>query len=186
MLERDHLLAELRTFADPEYEHFAGYPATRDAARRAWATAFDRYVSEIEEDIPRPPPAPDQHPALLLAGVQDAFYADLDLATSMSAATSAADFAGAWRTGIAAITPAAVATDSAATSWQFISFTNVTGQHATLLATLTTLFSTPTMSTLQRLTDIADAFHAATDGLIASATRTPSGGSPTPATMGVR
>ena len=166
MLQSSFLRDKLRVFADPDYGSFAGFPSTRDAARHAWADAFDDYFDQVEETVPGPPPG---HPALLASGVNAAFYGDLGLDPTLSAAAAAADFAGAWKQGIQAVAFAAV-TDSSGNVWTptvWLAAT-VTSLHATLLATLTTLFGTATTDALTRLGEIADAFHAASSGLIAT------------------
>jgi hypothetical protein len=176
VLDRDRLRNKLREFCDADYSAFRGFPPTKPAARNEWASAFDDYLGVAEEDIPLPPS--NAHPSMLMTGVKAAFEGDLGLDDSISAAASAADFAGAWKTSIEAITAGGVATDTAGTTYAFLAFTNTTGQHATLLSTLTSLFESPTISTVQRLTDIAAAFHAATDGLMFGTTKTVPGTPP--------
>ncbi len=186
MLSSDRLKTKLREFCDPDYGSFRGYPTTRDAARTEWALAFDDYIQQGIEDV-TPPMAP-AHPTMSMSSVKSSFEGDLDLSQSISAADTAADFAGAWKTAIDSITAQGLVNDSTGnTAYTFISFTNVSGQHSTLLGTLTSLFSNPTIATLQRLGAIAAAFHTATDGLSASMTKTivsTSVGSP--ATVGIK
>jgi hypothetical protein len=166
VLIQDRLLGNLRQFCDPAYGAFRGFPATRLIARQEWAHAFADYAGVIEEVVPRPPPPADTHPGLGTTGIEAAFFADLGLEWQ-SAADAAADFAGAWRRGILAVTPGPV-TDSAASVWMVSGFTNVAAQHDTLRAALEALFAAPSSSTVPRLTEIAHAFHQATRGLIAA------------------
>lgn len=186
MLESNRLRDNLRVFADPDHASFTAFPASKAAARQAWADAFDDYFDQVEEGVTGPPPG---HTGLITAGVDGAFFADLGLDPTLSAADAAADFAGAWKRGIQAVTFAAV-TDSTGNIWTptvFVAAT-VTSLHATLLATLTARFSAPTSDALIRLGEIADAFHAASSGLIATVTAVNSSGTPLPAitTMTVR
>lgn len=172
MLKRDRLLGKLREFNDPDYAGFRGFPPSKPAARHEWAAAFDDYISVAEEAILRPPGTDDTHPSLVMTGVKSAFEGDLDLGDSISAATAATDFAGAWKKAIEAITPGPPITDTATATYLFLSFTNTTTKHGTLESTLKALFEAPSTATVPRLTAIADAFHAATDGLEYSATKT--------------
>jgi hypothetical protein len=185
MLQSTRLRDTLRSFADPDHGSFTAFLVTRDAARHAWADAFDDYFDQVEEAVTGPPPG---HTGLVTAGVNGAFFADLGLDPTLSAAAAAADFAGAWKQGVLAVSFAAV-TDSSGSVWTPTGFVaaTVTSLHAALLATLTALFSAPTNDALTRLGEIADAFHAASSGLVATVSVVSSGGSPLPpVTMGVR
>ena len=175
MLNSNGLKTKLREFCDPDFvstlASFRGFPTTKAAARAEWALVFANYVTQAEEDVT--PTMPPGHPTMSMTSVKTAFEGALVLAESISAAASAADFAGAWQAGIGAITPLGLVPDTTGnTAYTFLMFTNVTPQHDALCTTLTTLFSNPTISTVQRLGDIAAAFHAATDGLSASFTKT--------------
>lgn len=166
MLDADRLRDNLRAFADADYGSFTAFPPTRADARQAWADAFSDYFDQIEEGVPAPPPG---HTGLVTAGVNGAFFADLGLDLTLSSAAAAADFAGAWKQGVQAVTFAAV-TDSGGNVWTpslFVAAT-VTSLHTTLLATLTTLFGAPTADAPARLGEIAAAFHAASSGLVAT------------------
>ena len=182
MLDRDHLLADLRSFCDADYSDFQGSPTTRDEARHAWANAFADYAGHLQEAIV--PPA-DGHPTIDMTGVADAFYRALQLTLSMSAPDSAADFAGAWQQSIDAITIGSSVTDGSLTQYVFVSFSNVASLHDALQATLTALFEAPSIALVPRLTDIASAFHTATSGLLMSVTITTSSGATSSGSIGV-
>jgi hypothetical protein len=176
MLQQTRLLGNLQAFCDPDAATFGGFPATREQARHAWAHAFADYASVIEEAIARPPPPPDSHPSLDLSGVEQAFFADLGLDATLSAAEAAADFAGAWQQAILAITATpAGATDSSSAIYTFGAFSNATTLHDALRDRLAALFQVPASSAAARLSDIATAFHDATGGLSAAVTITTAG-----------
>lgn len=183
MLSSDRLVNNLRAFCDQTYEtngdKFTGFPASRDQARDKWAGAFDDYISTIEEIIPRPPPPSDTHPSISLGSVKSTFSSTLQLTPIGVAATAAQDFADAWQAAINAITAGGTATDSAGGAWVFTAWTGVPALRAALHATLTALFQAPTTDVVQRLTQIAGAFHTATKGLVANATYTTAAGAST-------
>jgi hypothetical protein len=182
MLDPSRLLSSLREFCDVQDASFGGFPTTRDQARRKWAAAFFDYFDRVQEAIAPPVPG---HPSLGTSSVEDAFLADLGLELSISAATAAADFAGAWRQGVLAVTAGGTVVDGAANGYAFLGFTNVTVLHDALATTLTALFESPVAVALPRLTEVAQAFHVASSGLIASVTITSSAGASSPGTMGV-
>lgn len=182
MLDHARLLGNLREFSDPDHASFRGFPATQIQARQEWAAAFADYFDQVQEAIVPPVPG---HPALGTSNVETAFFADLGLDLSISAATAAADFAGAWRVGVQAVTPAGSVVDSASNTYVFISWTNLTVLHGTLLATLQALFEAPSPAAVPRLTELAQAFHTASSGLVASVTITNSSGVSSPGTMSV-
>jgi hypothetical protein len=186
VLESDRLRDGLLVFCDARDPGFVGFPTTRDQARDRWAAAFDDYLSTIEEQIPRPPPPANTHPSLSLAGVKDAFVASLVLAPIGVAATAALDFAGAWQSGVLAITAGGVATDSAGGTYAFGALTNASALHDGLVATLTPLFSAPTSATRTRIGEIAGAFHTATSGLKASVSYTTPSGATSTVVIGVQ
>jgi hypothetical protein len=186
MLQHARLLGNLREFCDAGYTAFHGYPSSRTSARRAWAHAFADYFERVEEAIARPPPPPDSHPSLVLTEVEGSFFADLGLDESISAPASAADFAGAWRAAVEAVTPGPGATDSTLSSYVFVQFSNVVTLRATLETRLLALFSAPSGSLATRLSEIAQAFHDASTALRAGVTITPSSGTPAPGVMSVR
>lgn len=184
MVASTYLRDKLRGFADPDYSGFTGFPPSKDAARQAWADAFSDYFDQVTEDETGIAP---HHPTLVMTNVNSSFFGDLGLDPTTSATAAAADFAGAWKTAVQAVTflPAPVGANTLTP----LSFTNVPGQHGTLQSTLAALFAdvlgTPTATAVARLGDIAAAFHAATVGLVASATRvnTSSGATVAPPTM---
>lgn len=182
MLDPARLLGSLREFHDPDDASFRGFPTARDQARRAWAAAFADYFDQVQEAIA--PPVP-HHPALQTSGIEDAFFADLGLEPSIAAATTAADFAGAWRQGVLAVTPAGTVVDGATNTYAFLRWTNDTALHGMLLAMLQALFLAPSGATVPRLTAITQAFHTASSGLLAAVTITNSSGASSPGTMGV-
>ena len=185
MLQQSRLLGNLRRFHDVEYGSFEGFPATRDAAREAWAKAFADYISVIEEGFTRPPPPPDAHPTLDLAGVQGAFFADLGLVNA-TAEDAAIDFAGAWQQAVAAIKPIPLGAPDATTSvYVFTAFGNAASLQGTLKDQLKALFLAPSAMSQARLGEIATAFHTATTGLIGTFSVT-TGPNTTTKTVGVR
>jgi hypothetical protein len=139
----------------------------------------------VDEEVT---PVVPGHTSMNVGNVESAFRAELGLDASISAAETAADFAGAWKAGVEAVTAGGTLTDGTGATYVFGSFNNVTAQHATLLASLEDIFSAPSGGDIvAQLTKIATAFHIATDGLIAAVTYTPSGGSPAPGTpMGIK
>lgn len=171
MLRRDRLRDKLREFHDPDFASFRGFPPSKTAARKEWAAAIDDYIGVAEEDVPRTPAMADKHTSLLMTNVKTAFEGRLALADTISASAAAADFAGAWKSAIEAITPGPPVTDTTSATYLFISFTNIPAKHATLTSSLQSLFEAPSASTVPRLTEIADAFHAATGGLEYQATK---------------
>jgi hypothetical protein len=182
MLDHGLLLGKLREFHDPDYAAFRGFPTTRAQARQEWAAAFAGYFDRVQEAIAPPVPG---HPALDHGGVEGAFFTDLGLDTSISAAATAADFAGAWRQGVLAVAPGGSAVDGAGNAYVFIQWTNVPALHGALLGTLQALFEAPAGAAIPRLTEIAGAFHTASSGLIASVTITSSSSVSSPGQMGV-
>jgi hypothetical protein len=167
MLDAARLRDNLRRFCDPGSTGpagFTGFPATRDAARQAWADAFSEYFDQVEELVPAPPPG---HPSLVTTHVGGRFKDDLGLAPTMAAAAAAADIAGAWQAAIGAITFAAV-TDSGGNVWTPAGFSNVAANRGALLGTLTGLFASPATSAIARLGEIAEALHRASSTLIAT------------------
>jgi len=182
MLDHARLLGNLREFHDPDHGSFRGFPTTRTQARQEWAAAFADYFDQVQEAIVPPVPG---HPALGTSGVEGAFFADLGLETSISAANAATDFAGAWRQGVLAVIAAGSAVDGATNAYVFLKWKDVTALHDALLGTLQALFEAPSAASLPRLTEIAQAFHTASSGLIASVTITNSSGVSSPGQMGV-
>ncbi len=170
---------KLREFCDADYSAFGGFPTTKDAARKAWAEAFDLYISTIEA-----PPLTAL--TLKLVNVKGTFESTLKLVPIGVAASAAADFADAWKAAIDDIgkMPAPVA-DASGTTWSFDGWVDTSGPRGTLASTLTTLFEAPSTNTVDRLGEIADAFHAATKSLVANATSVTAGGSSGPPTMNV-
>ncbi|MEZ4399280.1 MAG: hypothetical protein R3B06_04630 [Kofleriaceae bacterium] len=170
MLAATMLRDRLRTFCDPDLgPTFGGFPASRVAARQAWAAAFAAYLNTVEEVVPSPPPG---HPALITSGAEAAFFGalalDRDAATTPGLA--AADLAGAWRAAVQAI-GFGVVTDSGGNVWTASALTNVAPLHAALVPALTAALSsavtvTPPRTAVAQLGLIADALHAATSGLI--------------------
>jgi hypothetical protein len=184
VLDQAHLTGKLREFSDPRHEQFVGYSTHRDQARDRWAAAFFSYFDQVEEEVT---PAMPGHGTMNTGKVESAFRADLGLAESISAADTAADFAGAWKAGVEAVTPGGTITDGALATYGFISFNNVTAQHATLLASLEDVFGAPSGGDIvAQLEKISLAFQIATDGLMAAVTITPSGGPPASGTMGIK
>jgi hypothetical protein len=179
VLSRDRLRDKLREFCDTQYTSFRGFPPTKADARKEWAAAFDDYISVAEEDILLPPSS--SHPSMLMSNVKTKFEQDLGL-DAAPAADAAEDFAGAWEAAIGSITAGAMATDTTGTTYTFVSFTNVAAKRATLKDTLEALFKKPAAQALPRLTAIADAFHAATDGLQFSSSMTVVGPPPVTST----
>lgn len=181
MLEANVLRDKLRAFADADYAGFTAFPPSRDAARTAWAQAFSEYFDAVEEDLTGAPPG---HLSLGTSGVQAAFRSDLGLDLTTSAAAAAADFAGAWGKAIDAITFAS--TLAAGYTWTPTGFIGVAGLQATLQATLAALFADvlgdPPATAIGRLGAIADAFHAASSNLVATAQKANSS-STVPTTM---
>lgn len=184
MLDHTRLLGKLREFCDKDYAQFRAMPTHRDQARQEWAAAFFDYFDQMVEDITTP--SPPNHASMSTAAVENAFYGDLGLEESISAAQSAADFAGAWRVGVTAVTAGGAVTDASMTAYTWVSWSNVGPMHDALLATLTALFEAPSTTMVPRLTEIAQAFHTASDGLIATVTSLTSGGSPGPTTMAIK
>lgn len=183
MLSATRLRDKLREFCDPDYSAFRGFPPSKDAARQEWAAAFFDYFDQVQEDIT--PPVPANHPSLSTGNVQSAFFGDLGLDPTISADAAAADFAGAWRQGVLAVTSGGTVTDGASNAYVFGSWTNAATLYTPLYNTLKNLFSSPTTNALQRLTEIANAFHTASDGLMAAVTITNSSGVSSPGSMGV-
>lgn len=167
MLDASRLRDNLRAFADQDYAPFTEFPRTRDDARHAWAAAFDDYFGQVAELVPAPPPG---HPAFVTTAVDGAFFGDLGLVPTLSASDAATDFAGAWKAAIRAVSFAAV-TDSSGNVWTPSVFTNVDPLGDALYASLLALFTSfpvPPVTAVARLGDIADAFHAASSGLVAT------------------
>jgi hypothetical protein len=181
MLDPARLVGKLREFCDPAYAGFRGYPTTRDQARTEWAAAFADYFAQVQEAIV---PPVSGHPTLATASVQQAFHDDLGLDTSISAEAAATDFAGAWRQGVQAVTPGSAVTDGTSVSYVYIAWSNTAALYTPLHDTLEQLFETPSGATVPRLTEIAQAFHVASSGLVATATLTSSGVA-SPGTFGV-
>ena len=162
MLDKTDLKNKLSEFCDPDYASFAGFPTSRDIAREKWAQAFYAYINKADESFTGVPPG---HSSMSMTSVESDFNGDLDLTQSTSAATAAADFAGAWQKAVKGITAGSTTSDGTATYKLFQGFTDVSSQYDTLLSTLTGLFSNPTTATSQRLLDISTAFHTATTGI---------------------
>jgi hypothetical protein len=177
MLASDDLRDNLLAFAAPDDARFEGYPTTRDRARRAWAHAFFDYFDAVTEDLV--PPVPSNHPSFVTSAVEDAFYDSLQLTLSLSAADAAADFAQAWQAAVNAVMPTASGvTDSTLTLYVFVKFSNASTQKQTLETALRNIFIVPSILSKATLDAIATAFHAATVGLIATATVTPPASTP--------
>lgn len=179
-LTSDRLESKLLRFCDASDPNFEGFPTTRKTARAKWAAAFDDYLSVIEEKIPRPPPPPNSHPSIQLGDVEGAFFDTLALTPIGVARSAALDFAGAWRAAIAAIKAGGAATDSAGGSYAFTAFANASTLHDALANTLEGLFTAPSTGVKARIGEIAEAFHTATTGLMATVAYTnPSGATST-------
>jgi hypothetical protein len=174
VLDHIFLRDRLREFGDPTHVDFRGFPTTRARARHEWAVAFANYVDLATEEGTG---LPAGHPTMDMGSVRADFEEELDLSRSLSAATAAADFAGAWRSSIMSVSSRGeIEETTTGTFYTFVSFTNVPAQHAVLLARLTALFSRPAVAMVPRLEAIAAEFHAATDGLIASIRKRTSSG----------
>lgn len=182
MLSATRLRDKLREFCDPDFSSFRGFPPSKLAARQEWAAAFFDYFDQVQEQIV---PTVPSHPSLSTGAVQSAFFADLGLDPTTSADVAATDFAGAWRQSVLAVTPAGSAVDGATNTYVYLSWTNAATLYTPLHTTLKNLFSAPSTNALARLTEIADAFHTASSGLMASVTITNSSGVSSPGTMGV-
>jgi hypothetical protein len=181
-LDANRLRDKLREFNDPDYSSFRGFPSSRDAARQEWAAAFYDYFDQVKE---QPALAPG-HPALSTGNVQTEFYNDLDLTPTTSADVAATDFAGAWKKGVVAVTATAAGVEDGTNKYVYLNWTNHATLYTPLHDTLKTLFESPTTAALQRLTDIANAFHTASSGLMAAVTITNlTTLASTPGTMGV-
>ena len=181
MLDQARLFANLRQFSDVGYGSFRGFPNTIVRAREEWSAAFADYFSQVQEGITPPVPG---HPALALTGVKDAFFAQIALEPTVSAALAAADFADAWQSGVGAVTPGSPVVDASSNSYVFIQFVNVPALGEALRVSLAALFSAPSASALDRLAEIAQAFHTASSALSLSVTITNAAGS-APGTIGV-
>jgi hypothetical protein len=186
-LSSDTLKNKLLVFCDASDANFEGFPTTRKEARDKWATAFDTYITTIDEKIAWPPPLVGKHPTLLLAKVKSTFFDTLALAPLAVAQPTAVDFGNAWQAAIAAITPGTGGTDSTGMTYSlFTAFTNITLQYADLVKALAKLFSAPTTDVKAQIGDIAGAFHTATTGLLAAMTQTAPNGVTAPAAIGVQ
>jgi hypothetical protein len=186
-LSSDTLKNKLLLFCDASDANFEGFPTTRKQARDKWATAFDNYLSTIDEKLAWPPPLAGTHPTLVLAKVKSSFFDTLALAPLAVAQPTAVDFADAWQAAIGAIKPGAGGVDSTGMKYSlFTAFTNLTTQYTDLVKALAKLFSVPSTNVKTRIGDIAGAFHTATSGLTAAMTQTAPNGATVPASIGVQ
>src|ERR1700742_511931 len=142
MLSSNDLRDRLRAFCDSSYGSFAGFPTTIAAARTSWGDAFGGYLANaVEKLVP-----PGAGTSMTLSGGGAAFSGTLSLAPGIVAATAATDLANAWAAGVGAVTPGAGFTDTTASIYTFVSFSNVPAQQSTLASTLVPLFTTPGFS----------------------------------------
>jgi hypothetical protein len=167
MLDANDLRDRLRGFADPSFDHFAGFPTTNPAAREAWGNAFSGYFAQVAERFSNP----GNGHSMDRSQVGATFCGTLRLASSMSAVTAAIDFANAWSAGIGSITAGTGADDTATSStWTFLEWNNVGDLHDELRDALAALFRSPASTAETCLENIANAFHHATTRLEAKAT----------------
>jgi len=171
VLAQTTLLTELQRFADPAAPVFESWPRSRDDARHRWAHAFFVYVCDLVDVTPILTPTAR---SLDFSAVEAAFFAmlSLDNATAEAAAT---DFAAAWAAAIQALLPSSTAvTLPGPTPFAFAAMNpNTVAAHRTQLhAALMAAFRTPRSTRRADLSEIADAFHAATSQL--DSTPTPS------------
>ena len=167
MLRQTTLLDQLQRFADPNASVFEGWPLDRETARHRWAHAFATYASDMVDTAPVLAP---HGVSVSFDAVEAQFFATLVLvnATVDAAAT---DFTNAWRAAIAAIAPRSSAT-SGGTTFTFVAMdaTMVDSRANQLHAALVHALTTARTSSRDDLSELADAFHAATSGLISTAT----------------
>jgi len=169
VLEAAVLLVELQRFADPSAPVFSGWPLGRIDARRRWAHAFDVYVRDMVDRLPVLSPTAV---TLDFSAVEAAFFADLGL-DSATVEAAAIDFAGAWRAAILALLPGATAAHpTTSTPFEFAAMdpADVATRHEALRAELVRVFRRGRALRRDDLDEIAQAFHAATDGLRSTAT----------------
>lgn len=145
-LQLSTFLDRIRRFCDVEYTWFTGTPSSEDDARWKWGKAFRDYVSAIS-------------PSADTLTVDKAFHDKLRLELAFSAQAPESDFAAAWAAGMTAMTGIAAGWDLGM----------LAAREQALRTTLQTLFRTPVLNAVQRLTDIATAFHAATVGMKSAA-----------------
>ncbi len=166
MLAAATLLTELQRFADPDAGVFAGWPLGKPDARQRWAHAFAVYIANMVDTAPVLTPTGT---TLVFSGVEAAFFASLTLENPTIAA-AALDFADAWKAGITALLPGAPATNPSTVSYTFATMDPmlVTTRWTALQAALVAAFTSRQMSRRDDLSEIADAFHAATVGLMST------------------
>lgn len=167
MLRQPTLLDQLQRFADPHASVFEGWPLDRKTARHRWAHAFATYASDMVDTAPVLAP---QGVTLSFEAVEAQFFATLVLVNA-SVDAAATDFVNAWRAAIAAIAPGSSAT-SGGTTFTFAAMdaTIVHARADQLHAALVRALTTSRTSSRDDLSEIADAFHAATSGLVSTAT----------------
>jgi hypothetical protein len=174
VLAWETMFSGLEVFCDPRSNRFEGYATTRPRARAAWADAFGAFVAEIEDRLLRAAAElelPTTRATVTLTGVRDAFFASLDLTTSIARPVAADDFATAWKAGMLAVGPGSgIAMPSETILQNFASWTDVEARYAALLAALIAIFAAPAPVVRDQLERIAKAFFAATDGIRAAST----------------
>jgi len=171
VLAQTTLLTELQRFADPAAPVFEAWPRSRDDARHRWAHALFVYASDMVDLTPVLTPTAS---SLAFTSVEAAFFTalSLDNATAEDAAT---DFTTAWAAAIQALLPSSTTvTLPGPTAFAFAAMNplTVTARRTQLHAALVAAFRTPRSTRRADLSDIADAFHAATSQL--DSTPTPS------------
>jgi hypothetical protein len=176
MLQIQDLTTELQRFADASVPIFAGSPTTRDDARQHWAHAFRIYFAKVTDSVGSPLTPPQASIQVTFADdVEHAFHDQLQLAPALSAQDAAADLADAWHAAMRAIKAGLGGTVPPSTTVHaFSKWTPTTGSRDVvddrrdqLATTLAALFTAPAIVAAARLGDIAQAFHAATSGLVA-------------------
>lgn len=145
-LQHSTFLDRIRRFGDIEYMWFAGTPTSEDDARWKWGQAFRDYVSTIS-------------PSAGTLTVDEAFHDTLRLELAFTSQPPESDFAAAWAAGMRAMT-------GVAAGWDPVM---LAAREQALRTTLQTLFASPILNAVQRLTDIATAFHTATVGIKSAA-----------------
>jgi len=143
MLDPAVMREALRTFGDhSDVPDFVAFPGDEDAARAKWGMAFFEYVKTIS-------------PPVTTTSVALTFRNKLRLQRSFSGMAVTSDFAAAWRAAMLTMGPA----------WDEPVFTT---RETSLRMALALLFESPTNNTFARLDAIANAFHAATNGMTAN------------------
>lgn len=162
-LDVNNLITEMRTFMDPLFGGFSGFPPSQNDAKQAWADAFQTYIDDIV--VTAPPTVAPPNTSADPSGCGAAFKPLLifDSSGGSTPITAATEISDAWAAAINAILllPGANYVPGGPIL-AIVPFATVAANQALLLTALTAIFNSINNTALSQITSIANELHNAT------------------------